>query len=134
MNSCSFTGRLTKDADLRYSQGGTAIATFTLAVDREYQKDKDNKVTDFIFCKAFGARADKYIGPYFKKGDLVEIRGEYNVDRYEKDGEQKTFHSIKVDHAKILQSKSKSQDVTTDTQAPYQDLYPLDGDDEDLPF
>lgn len=132
MNSCSFTGRLTKDADLRYSQNGTAIATFTIAVDREYQKDRDNKVTDFIYCKAFGARAEKYIGPYFHKGDLVEIRGEYHVDNYEKDGEKRQFHSIKVDHAKMLQSKNNGQE---NNQDPYmQDLYPIDGDEDDLPF
>ena len=132
MNSCSLTGRLTKDADLRYSQSGTPIATFTLAVDREYQKDRDNKVTDFIFCKAFGGRAEKYIGPYFHKGDLVEIRGEYHIDNYEKDGEKKQSHSINIQHAKVLHSKSNSQ---TSSQEPYMDdLYPIDGDKDDLPF
>ena len=134
MNVWIGVGRLTKDADLRYSQNGTAMATFTIAIDRAYQKDKENKVADFIYCKAFGARAEKYIGPYFHKGDLVEIRGEYQIDRQEKDGDKKTYHSIKVDHAKVLYSKNKNQDTTVDTQTPYgEDLTPI-GDESELPF
>jgi len=135
MNIWIGVGRLTKDADLRYSQNGTPIATFTIAIDREYQKDKENKKTDFIYCKAFGARAEKYIGPYFHKGDLVEVRGEYNIDNYEKEGEKRQFHSINVQHAKVLHSKNYNQDRTVDTQEPYMDdLYPLDGDESELHF
>ena len=134
MNTWIGVGRLTKDADLRYSQNGTAIATFTIAIDRAFQKDKNNKVTDFIFCKAFGARAEKYVGPYFHKGDLVEVRGEYNIDSYEKDGDKKQFHSIKVDHAKVLYSKNNNQDIAVDTQASYgEDLIPFE-DESELPL
>lgn len=137
MNSCNFTGRICADADLRYTSGGTPAASFTLAVDREYQKNKDSKITDFIYCKSYGNQAEKYIGPYFKKGDMVEIHGEYHIDRREIEGNTKSYHSIKIDYAKILQSKTKKENMTIETQAPYmdKDLHPLNDEDEsELPF
>ena len=71
MNSVSLVGRLTKAPELRYMPGtGTAIATFTIAIDRDYKKKDGTKETDFIVCKCFNKLAENLAK--FQK------RGEYN--------------------------------------------------------
>ena len=78
-------GRLTRDPDIRYSQGenAMAIARYTLAVDRRFKRDGNSEQSaDFISCVAFGKTAD-FIAKYFKKGSKMLVTGELNNNNYE---------------------------------------------------
>ena len=106
MNKILLTGRLVRDAELSFLAGtGTPKVTFTLAVDRAYQKDKDNKKTDFIPCEMIGKHTEK-LSSYLTKGKLVGAEGELNIDQYEKDGQKKSFTKVKVDRLEFLGGKS----------------------------
>lgn len=102
MNKILLTGRLTKDADMSFLPGtGMPKITFTIAVDRAYQKDKNNKKTDFIACEQIGKYTEKLV-PYLTKGKMIGIEGELNIDTYEKDGQKKSFTKVKVDRLEFL--------------------------------
>ena len=82
MNLCIFSGRITKDAETRHANNGTAITSFTLAVDSGFG---ERKRTDFISCKAFKREA---IAQYLTKGNPIMVSGEYQEEKWEKDGQK----------------------------------------------
>ena len=82
MNLCIFSGRITKDAETRHTNNGTAITSFSLAVDSGFG---DRKRTDFINCKAFKREA---LGAHLTKGKPVMVSGEYQEEKWEKDGQK----------------------------------------------
>ena len=101
-NQVLLTGRLTKDAELSFLPGtGMPKVTFTLAVDRNYQKDKNNKKVDFIPAEMIGKHVEK-LSQYLTKGKMVLTIGELNIDQYEKDGQKKSFTKVKVDKLEFL--------------------------------
>ena len=101
-NQVLLTGRLTKDAELSFLPGtGMPKVTFTLAVDRNYQKDKNNKKVDFIPVEMIGKHVEK-LSQYLTKGKMVLTIGELNIDQYEKDGAKKSFTKVKVDRLEFL--------------------------------
>ena len=125
MNKILLTGRLTKDADMRFLPGtGIPKITFTIAVDRAYQKDKANKKTDFITCEQIGKYTEK-LAPYLTKGKMIGIEGELNIDTYEKDGAKKSFTKVKVDRLEFL-GGGKAEGTTPPKFDPVLD--------DDLPF
>lgn len=73
INSVNLTGRLTRDPDVRYTDGGTSIARFTLAVDRRFKQD-GGPTADFPSCVAFGRTAE-FIERYFRQGMKLELTG-----------------------------------------------------------
>ena len=102
MNKIMLTGRLTKDADMSFLPGlGTPKVTFTVAVDRAYQKDKNNKKVDFIPMEMIGKHVEK-LAPYLTKGKMIGIEGELNIDQFEKDGQKRSFTKVKVDRLEFL--------------------------------
>ena len=109
MNKIILTGRLTKDAELNYLPGvGIAKINFSLAVERNYQKDKNNKKVDFINCEMLG----KHIGnlcQYVTKGIAILVEGELNIEQYEKDGEKRSYTKVKVDKLEFLSSSNNEQ-------------------------
>ena len=133
MNNVVIVGRLTKDPELRYITGsGTAVATFTLAIDRDY-KNKDGSVTtDFIPVEIMGKPAE-FVANYITKGRLVAIQGSVRVDRYETpDGEKRTFTKVAGRNIQALESKSK---VEQGEQAPQEAPAEFSAvDDDDVPF
>lgn len=121
LNHVTLLGRITKDLEIRQTQGGTAVLKFTVAVDRG--KDKQ---ADFITCVAFGQTAE-FIGRYFGKGKMIAIEGNIHTGSYEKDG--RTIYTFEVfvervsftGEQKSAQSESRSQgyvDTTIATNAP----------------
>ena|SRR5690625_2961345 len=98
-------GRTTKDIDLRYSQNGTAIANFTIAITRRFDKEK----TDFIRCIAFKKTAE-LIAQYVKKGNQIGIEGSIQTGSYQ-DKEGKTVYTtdVIVNNVQFLESKNNSQ-------------------------
>ncbi len=83
MNSVVLVGRLTKDPELRYiPNSGTPVATFTIAIDRDYKKKDGTKETDFIPIEIIG-KAAEFCANHITKGRLVAIQGNLRVDRYQ---------------------------------------------------
>ena len=128
MNKVVLTGRLTKDTELGYI-GVTGIPkmTFTLAVERNYQKDKNNKKVDFINCEMIGQHTEK-LAQYVTKGKAVLVEGELNIDNYEKDGERRSFTKVKVDRLEFLAGNSNNENKANNLE--FQEV----GNDEDIPF
>ena len=132
MNNVVIVGRLTKDPELRYLTSGTAVATFTMAIDRDY-KNKDGSITtDFIPVEIMGKPAE-FCANYVTKGRLVGVQGSIRVDRYETpDGEKRTFTKVAGRNIQALESKSK---VEQGEQAPQEAPAEFSAvDDDDVPF
>jgi single-strand DNA-binding protein len=132
MNNVVIVGRLTKDPELRYLTSGTAVATFTMAIDRDY-KNKDGSITtDFIPVEIMGKPAE-FVANYITKGRLVGVQGSIRVDRYETpDGEKRTFTKVAGRNIQALESKSKAeQGEQTPKEAPAEFSAV---DDDDVPF
>ena len=125
MNVINLTGRLTKDAELRFLTGtGTTKIVFTLCVERNYQKDKNNKKVDFIPMEMIGSHTEK-LAQYLTKGKMILTIGELNIDQYEKDGQKKSFTKVKVDRLEFL-GGGKAEESTPPKFDPVLD--------DDLPF
>ena len=125
-NQVLLTGRLTKDAELSFLPGtGMPKVVFTLAVDRNYQKDKNNKKVDFIPAEMIGKHVEK-LSQYLTKGKMIGVEGELNIDQYEKNGEKKSFTKVKVDRLEFLgggkqeyDPKGRFEEVLDDDSLPF---------------
>ena len=127
MNLVILSGRLTKDCEVSMIGNGITKASFDLAVDRNYQKDKNNKVVDFVRCEMLGKGAEA-LSQYLTKGKAITVNGELNIDRYEKDGENKTFTKVKVDRVEFQQgSIGETRNNKADD---FQEIY----NDDCIPF
>lgn len=90
INNVSLTGRLTKDIDLRYAQSGVAVASFTLAVARNYKDQDGNQQTDFIQCQIWRKAAENFAN-FTHKGSLVGIEGRIQTRNYDNQQGQKVY-------------------------------------------
>ena len=111
MNKVILMGRLTKDPEVRYSQGETpmAVARYTLAVDRRQVRNNNNEQTaDFINCVAFG-RAGEFAERYLRKGTKIAITGRIQTGSYtNKDGVRVYTTDIVVEDQEFAESKGAS--------------------------
>ena len=111
MNKVILMGRLTKDPEVRYSQGETpmAVARYTLAVDRRQARSNSNEQSaDFINCVAFG-RAGEFAERYFRKGTKIAITGRIQTGSYtNKDGVRVYTTDIVVEEQEFAESKNAS--------------------------
>lgn len=133
MNNVVIVGRLTKDPELRYITGsGTPVATFTLAINRDYKNKDGSTTTDFIPVEIMGKPAE-FVANYITKGRLVGVQGSIRVDRYETpDGEKRTFTKVAGRNIQALESKSKAEQGE---QAPQEAPAEFSAvDDDDVPF
>ena len=109
MNKIILTGRLTKDAELSFLPSvGMPKINFSLAVERNYQKDKSNKKVDFINCEMLGKHTEN-LCQYVTKGKAILVEGELNIEQYEKDGEKRSYTKVKVDKLEFLSSSNNEQ-------------------------
>jgi single-strand DNA-binding protein len=110
MNHVVLVGRLTKDLELRYIAGnGTPVANFVLAVDREFIGKDGKKETDFLNIQVWGKSAENCAN-YIGKGSLVAVQGSIIIEKYEKDGERRTFTKINANKVQFLDSKKDKQE------------------------
>ena len=131
MNKIVLSGRLTKDADLTYiAVTGTPKMTFTIAVDRGYQKKGEPKNVDFINCEMLGKHTEN-LCQYVTKGKALIVEGELNIDNYEKDGEKRSFTKVKVDKLEFQQG-AKVEDHKESNLSSFQTMSDIDTDD--IPF
>ena len=144
MNKVILVGRLTKDPEVRYTQGENpmAIARYTLAVDRRFRRDGE-PTADFINCVVFGKSAE-FTEKYFRQGLRVAISGRITTGSYtNKDGVKVYTTDVIVDEQEFAESKAESESNKTSnnhTQSSSQGtsndgfLNVPDGIDAELPF
>ncbi|MCI8300618.1 single-stranded DNA-binding protein [Lachnospiraceae bacterium] len=111
MNKVILMGRLTRDPDVRYSQGeqATAVARYTLAVDRRFKRDGDQQTADFINCVAFG-RSGEFAEKYFHKGIKVAVTGRIQTGSYTNQEGQKVYTTdVVVEEQEFAESKAASE-------------------------
>ncbi|MDB0438080.1 single-stranded DNA-binding protein [Clostridioides difficile] len=115
MNQVVLVGRLTRDPELKYIPGtGTAVASFTIAVDRNYINKEGKRDTDFIPIEVIGKSAE-YCANYITKGKLVALEGNIRVDNYQtQSGEKRTFTKVSTKSVQSLESKNKSSNSYKD--------------------
>ena len=112
MNKVILMGRLTRDPEVRYSQGeqATAIARYTIAVDRRFRRDGDGQTADFIGCVAFG-RQGEFAEKYFRKGTKVLITGRIQTGSYTNREGQKVYTTdVVVEEQEFAESKAASNE------------------------
>ena len=108
MNKVILMGRLTRDAEVRYSQGenSTAIARFSLAVDRRFRRDGDEQTADFINCVAFGRTAE-FLERFGRKGTKFVLEGRIQTGSYTNREGQKVYTTdVVVEEQEFAESKN----------------------------
>lgn len=151
INNVTLVGRLTKDPDLRYTQSGTAVGQFTLAVNRNFTNQQGDREADFINCVIWRKAAESFAN-YARKGTLIGLTGRIQTRNYDNQQGQRVYVTeIVVENFQLLESKevndqrrsSKPDQATFDKQAtekpdlldPFsKDVSPIDISDDDLPF
>ena len=110
MNKVILMGRLTRDPDVRYSQGDSpmAIARYTLAVDRRFRRDNDQQTADFISCVAFG-RNGEFAEKYLHQGTKIVAEGRIQTGSYtNKDGNKVNTTEVVVENQEFAESKASA--------------------------
>lgn len=148
LNRAVLTGRLTRDADLKYTQSGTAIASFSLAVDRSFKNKKGEREADFINVVMWRKQAENFAN-FAHKGSLVGIDGRIQTRNYENNQGQRVYVTeVVADNFSLLESWKGNQGQTNQQSSsnqakrssqPTNDPFANNGDsiditDEDLPF
>ena len=145
MNKVILMGRLTRDPEVRYTNGGNqmAVARYSLAVDRRGRRnDSDGQTADFINCVAFG-RAAEFAEKYFHKGIKIVVTGRIQTGSYtNKDGQRVYTTDVVIEEQEFAESKNASNDAgfaPADRPSPSSAagdgfMNIPDGIDEELPF
>lgn len=132
INKVILMGRLTRDPEMRHTNSGTPVTTFSIAIDNGYG---DNKRTDFVNCLAWNKTAE-FVTKYFAKGKMIVIAdGRISTRSWEtQDGKRAYATEVVAKEVSFGETKSSQE---TATQRPMQDdddFTPLDEEDDDLPF
>ena len=141
LNHITIMGRLTRDPELRRTGNGTAVASFTVAVDRDFSgKDGAEKETDFIDCVAW-RQTGEFVSKYFTKGRMAVVSGRLQIRSWtDKDGNKRRTAEVVADNVYFGDSKSDGNDNRTPTSyaspasAPVSDYEQITDDDAQLPF
>ena len=139
MNKVILMGRLTRDPEVRYSQGDNsmAIARYSIAVDRRFKKDGDEQTADFINCVSFGKTAE-FAEKYFHKGIKIAVVGRIQTGSYtNKDGQKVYTTDVVVEEQEFAESKgngSTEGNQTTSANKNTDFMNIPDDISEELPF
>ena len=146
LNHITIMGRLTRDPELRRTGSGVAVASFTLAVERDYAgKDNNEKVTDFIDCVAWRGTGE-FVSKHFTKGRMAVVSGRLQKRKWtDKEGNNRETAEIIAENVYFADSKPAAQNGNgSATAAPIAfpspaapaagDFTPIDYDDGELPF
>ena len=133
LNHITIMGRLTRDPELRRTGSGTAVASFTIACDRDFTDKQGDRETDFIECVAFGNTAE-FVSKYFTKGRMAVVDGRMQLRGWtDKDGNKRKTAEILVGSIYFGDSKKDgtARQATTEKYAPGAEFEELtDGDSE----
>lgn len=127
INNVVLVGRMTRDADLRMTQGNTAVASFTLAVNRNFKNQAGEREADFINCVIWRQQAEN-LANWAKKGALIGVTGRIQTRNYENDQGQRVYVTeVVAESFQLLESRGQQQ-----SNSGYSE--PADISDDDLPF
>ena len=141
LNNVNLCGRLTRDIDLRYTQSGKAVGSFSLAVNRNFKNSNGDYEADFINCTIWGKSAEN-LANFVSKGSLINVSGRLNTRNYDnKQGQKVYVTEVIVEHFDLLDSKNEGKKVTQTSNKSHQSKDPfanngdtIDITNEDLPF
>lgn len=141
MNKFIGLGRLTKDPELRSTQSGLKVASFTLAINRNFKNKEGKYDADFLNCQVFDKRAE-FIEKYFKKGNMMAITARAQTRNYDdSDGKKRFVTEFIVEEVYFAGSNEKKNDTSVEVEVPqnYTSDYDTTGSevtlsDEDLPL
>ena len=159
LNHIAIMGRLVRDPELRRTGSGVAVASFTVAVDRDFgAKDGGQKETDFIDCVAW-RQTGEFVSKYFRKGGMIVVSGRLQIRNWtDKDGNKRKTAEVVADNCYFGSTKKESDSGTPNSYDSYGGAYPeteamlnrygasgvpvqagndyalLDDDDSQLPF
>lgn len=134
LNHIVIMGRMVRDQELRRTQSGKAVTSFTLACDRDF-KQGDGPTADFVDVVTWGATAE-FVDKYFTKGRMAVVSGRLQIRGWtDKDGNKRRATEIVADHVYFGDSKRAQSDANdTDLEAPSADFAEIDEADDELPF
>lgn len=115
LNRAIITGRLAKDVELRYSQNGNAVASFTVAVSRTFANQNGERETDWINVVTFKKQAEN-VANFTRKGSLVGIDGRIQTRSYDTDNGKRYVTEIVADTVQFLEPKGSSEGNNTQNQ------------------
>ena len=126
LNQIVIMGRLTRDPELRRTGSGLAVASFSVAVDRDWpNKETGEKETDFIDCVAW-RQTGEFVSKYFEKGSMIVVSGRLQIRPWtDKDGNKRKTAEIVVDN--VYFGESKKKDSTTNASPSYGSYIPYGG-------
>ena len=140
LNHITIMGRLTRDPELRRTGSGTAVTSFTVAVDRDFSGQDGQKETDFIDCVAW-RQTGEFVSKYFTKGRMAVVSGRLQIRGWtDKDGNKRRTAEVVADNVYFGDSKSDGNDNRTPTSyaspasAHVSDYEQITDDDAQLPF
>lgn len=137
LNVSAIMGRICNDIEVRKTPSDVSVCRFTVAVDRNYTKQGEERKADFIDCLAWRNTAE-FIGKYFSKGSSIAVQGSIQTGSYEKDGIKRRTFEIVVDNVSFCGSKTEgnNQAAPTDPGIEYSGDSTDFGEvtDDDLPF
>lgn len=137
INNVVLVGRIVREPELRYTPQNTAVATFTLAVNRRFKNAQGEREADFINCVIWRQPAEN-LANWAKKGTLVGITGSIQVRNYEnKEGQRVYVTEVLADNFQMLESNSnkteKGETKSNQDKDPFAGS-PMEVSDDDLPF
>lgn len=142
INNVVLVGRMTKNAELRYTPNKIAVATFTLAVNRPYKNQQGEREADFVNCVMWREQAEN-LANWCKKGVLVGIVGSIQTRNYENQQGQRIYVTeILANSFQALESKGsnnstngqQNNNFNQNQQSPFGNSNPMEVSDDDLPF
>lgn len=137
INNVTLVGRLTKDPELKYTPSNVAVATFTLAVNRNFKNQAGDREADFISCIMWRQQAENFAN-WLKKGALVGITGRIQTCSYDNQQGQRVYVTeVVAESFQTLEKKDNSANQSSmENQMPpsFGATNPMDISDDDLPF
>ena len=135
LNRIVLMGRLTRDPELRHTGNGTAVASFSLAVDRDFKSQGGEKETDFIDIVAWRNTAE-FVSKYFTKGRMAVVEGRLQLrDWTDKDGGKRRSAEVVAEHVYFGDSKPRAESDTPSAPPASGDFREIPEDEEgELPF
>lgn len=117
MNTVVLLGRLTKDIELRYTQkDNKAVASFNIAVQRDYKDAEGNYTADFVPCVAYGTTAEN-LGKYFSKGQRIAVTGKLNTGSYtDKEGKKVYTWNVIVNSFDFIESRNQGNNSSSSSE------------------
>ena len=138
LNKIVLMGRLTADPELKRTNSGTAVTSFSIAVDRDFKSRNGEKETDFVNCVAWRGTAE-FISKHFHKGSMAVVAGSLQSHQYEKNGDKRTAWEVLVESIYFAESRKTDSHQQNENFASLnskvnQEFAPISEEDGELPF